>query len=188
MLRVMQNIKAIIFDCFGVLYLDVTKAYFSKFPNKYEELHDLDRLSDHGFIDRKEYIQAVSKLTGESIEKTEQEFQNEHVLNKPLIDVIRHIKPYYKTALLSNIGRNWLQDFFDEHQLHDLFDVVVLSSDEGITKPNPVIFERTAQRLGVYPDECLFIDDIAENCAGAESAGMQALQFKDIRSVKQLLQ
>ncbi len=185
----MQNIKAIIFDCFGVLYLDASEAYFSKFSEKYEELHDLDKMSNHGFIERYDYIHAVSKITGEPINEVKKAFQKEHTINKPLIELIRsEIKPRFKVALLSNIGRDWLQDFFNEHQLHGLFDVVVLSSDEGITKPNPLIFERTAQRLDVYPDECLFIDDIAENCAGAESVGMQTMQFKDIRSIKQLLQ
>lgn len=185
----MRDIKAVIFDCFGVLYVDASEAYFSKFPEKYEELHDLNKLSDHGFINRTDYTKAVSDLTGETVGHVEAAFRKEHSVNQPLIDLIRRrIKPRFKVALLSNIGRGWLQDFFDAHQLHDLFDVVVLSSDEGITKPNPLIFERTAERLGVNASACLFIDDLPENCAGAKAVGMQAVLYKDIRSLEQLLQ
>ena len=118
----MQNIKAVIFDCFGVLYVDASEAYFSKFPEKYEELHDLNKMSNHGFIQRYDYTHAVSKITGEPVNEVDTAFRKEHVINQPLIELIRReIKPHFKIALLSNIGRDWLQDFFDEHQLHDLF-------------------------------------------------------------------
>lgn len=170
-------IRAIIFDCFGVLYVPTSTMYFTRFPKLHDELYDLDKMSDHGFIGRVDYVAAVAKLTGVSEEETLKEFANEYTINQPMIDYIRTLHPRYKTALLSNIGDEWMQDFFDEHQLHDLFDEVVLSSREGLSKPNPRVFERTAERLGVFPDECIMIDDRAENCEGARAAGMQALEF-----------
>lgn len=170
-------IRAIIFDCFGVLYVDVSRAYFSNFPEFYDELHDLNKMSDHGFITRQTYIESVAKITGIDAKKTAEAFQKEHVANKPLIDYIATLRANYKVGLLSNIGREWIQDFFDEHQLHDLFDEVVMSSEEGITKPNPLIFERAATRLDVLPEECIMIDDRQENCDGAKAAGMHALLY-----------
>ncbi|HMH70458.1 MAG TPA: HAD-IA family hydrolase [Candidatus Saccharimonadales bacterium] len=171
-------INTLFFDCFGVLYVDVSHAYFSRFPEHHEALYDLNKQADHGFIDRTTYTQAVAKITGVSEEETARAFSREHVINQPLIDFIRGtLKSRYKIGLISNIGRGWIQDFFDEHQLHDLFEVVVMSSEEGITKPNPLIFERAADRMSVSPDECLFIDDIQANCDGAKQAGMQALLF-----------
>ncbi len=170
--------KAVIFDCFGVLYVDVSEAYFAKFPDKREELHDLNKMSDHGFIDRQTYIEAVSRLTGEPPAAVASAFQKEHVVNAALITFIKNeLKPHYKIGLLSNIGRGWIQDFFDEHQLHDLFDASVLSGEEGITKPNPLIFERSAERLEVLPTECVFVDDRQENCDGATAVGMQAVHY-----------
>jgi putative hydrolase of the HAD superfamily/hydrolase len=44
-------------------------------------------------------------------------------------------------------------------------------------KPNPEIFELMAERLGVQPNECLMIDDIAANIAGAEAVGMEGVIF-----------
>lgn len=177
-------IRAIIFDCFGVLYVPTTVMYFEKFPKLHDELYDLNKLSDHGFIGKSEYVAAVAKLTGISEEETLKEFQKEYTINQPLIDYIRSLKPRYKTALLSNIGDEWVKDFFDEHQLHDLFDEVVLSSKEGLSKPNPRVFERTTEKLGVFPDECIMIDDHAENCEGARAAGMKALDFGPKTTVK----
>lgn len=151
-----------------------------QFPDQIEQLHDLNKQADHGFISRDEYIRAVARLTGVSEADTTQAFAREHVLNRPLIDFITtDLRPHYKIGLVSNIGRGWIQDFFDQHQLHDLFDQVVMSNEEGITKPNPLIYERAAQRLGIYPDECIMIDDVPANCDGARVAGMQAVQFTD---------
>lgn len=172
-------IRAIIFDCFGVLYVPTTSIYFDRFPEIREELHDLNKLSDYGFIGREEYITKVCDLTGIDKEETLRELTHEYTINQPLIDYIRtDLKPLYKIALLSNIGHEWMSDFFDEHQLHDLFDVVVMSSIERIAKPNPLIYERTAERLGVLPSECVMIDDLGQNCEGAKRADMQALLFK----------
>lgn len=171
-------VRGIIFDCFGVLYVDMSRVYFSKFPKLHDELYDLNKMSDHGFISRQEYITKVAKLTGVSEEETMQAFRNEYVANKELITYIKEkIKPHFKVAMISNIGRDWMQDFFDEHQLHDLFDVVTLSGEEGITKPNPLIFERTAARLKLSPGGCIMIDDRAENVEGAKTAGMIGIDY-----------
>lgn len=179
-------IRAIFFDCFGVLYVEVNQAYFAQFPDIREELDDLNKQSDHGFIDRQTYITAVAKLTGISQQDTARAFAKEHVINRPLVHYIQHeLKPHYQIGLVSNIGRGWMQDFFDEHQLHNLFEVTVLSSEEGITKPNPLIFDRAAQRAGLSPDECLFIDDRQDNCEGARAAGMHALLFTDFAAMQQ---
>ena len=185
-------IRAILFDCFGVLYVDVNQAYFEQFPQYHDELYDLNKQSDHGFIDRQTYTAAVASVIGQSEEATAKAFAQEHTLNVALVQYIKHdLKPNYKIGLLSNIGRGWIQDFFDEHQLHDLFDEVVISSEEHITKPNPLIFERAAQRISLSPDECLFIDDRQDNCDGAQAVGMTSLLFTDLatlqRQLKQLL-
>ena len=181
-------IRAIFFDCFGVLYVEASRAYFSQFPQFHEELNDLNKQTDHGFVDRATYIETVAKITGVSEEETAKAFMREHVINQPLIDYIRVVlKPQYKIGLISNIGRDWIQDFFNEHELHDLFDITVLSSEEGVTKPNPLIFERAAERLGVVTSESLFIDDIKENCEGAIKTGMQAITYTSIDQLKHAL-
>ena len=41
-------------------------------------------------------------------------------------------------------------------------------------KPQPEIYRLAAERLEVAPEECLFVDDLRENCEGAEAVGMTA--------------
>lgn len=174
-------IKAIIFDCFGVLYVDSKQSLLDVVPAaRQAELHDIFTANNYGYYDKQHYLEQVAAVTGMSAEQVAEYAAHEHRANKRLIEVIRsQLHGTYKLGLLSNIGREWIYDFFSKHQLHELFDEVVLSGEEGITKPSVAIFELMAERLGLDPSECLMIDDIAENCAGAQAAGMQTILFQD---------
>ncbi|WP_197318555.1 HAD-IA family hydrolase [Saccharomonospora sp. NB11] len=73
-----------------------------------------------------------------------------------------------RTALLSNAaGGPAAREAFA-----DRFDVVVFSGDVGVAKPDVAVFRLTADRLGVAPSECVFVDDSVRNVAGAVAAGM----------------
>jgi HAD superfamily hydrolase (TIGR01509 family) len=48
----------------------------------------------------------------------------------------------------------------------------------GLRKPDPAIFQRAAEELGVRPSDCVFIDDRSKNCEGARAVGMRALHFQ----------
>lgn len=175
------GIKAIIFDCFGVLYVDNKKSLLATVPfEKQKDLADVFMSNNYGYFDRADYLERVAAITGMTVAEVSDYVAAEHRLNAPLISLItEQLRPEYKIGLLSNIGREWIDDFFTKHQLHDYFDEVVLSGEEGITKPHPSIFALIASRLGVDPSECIMIDDIEENCEGAEMAGMRAIHFKD---------
>ena len=77
-----------------------------------------------------------------------------------------------KTGLVSNSmgsGR------YDREAFPELFDGVVISGQVGLHKPEPEIFRLGAERLGVPPSDCVFVDDLRENCEGAEAVGMTAV-------------
>jgi putative hydrolase of the HAD superfamily len=77
-----------------------------------------------------------------------------------------------RTGLISNsmgAGR------YDRSTFPELFDGVVISGDEGMHKPQPEIFRLGAERVGLAPEECVFVDDLRENCDGAEAVGMTAV-------------
>jgi putative hydrolase of the HAD superfamily len=75
----------------------------------------------------------------------------------------------FRTGLISNSmgGASYDRDLFPE-----LFDGVVISGDVGMHKPQPEIFLLGAERAGVAPQQCVFVDDLRENCNGAEAVGM----------------
>lgn len=72
------------------------------------------------------------------------------------------------TALLSN---SW-GDIYPRHLFPELFDAVVISAEVGMRKPEQRIFLLAAELLGLEPAECVFIDDIGENVAAAQAAGL----------------
>jgi len=77
-----------------------------------------------------------------------------------------------RTGLISNSmgsGR------YDRSTFPELFDGVVISGEEGMHKPQPEIFLLGARRTGVAPEDCVFVDDLRENCEGAEAVGMTAV-------------
>jgi putative hydrolase of the HAD superfamily len=54
---------------------------------------------------------------------------------------------------------------------------VVDSAFVGMRKPDPEIYALTLERLGLAAGSCLFVDDVAENVAGARELGMAVVQF-----------
>jgi FMN phosphatase YigB (HAD superfamily) len=54
----------------------------------------------------------------------------------------------------------------------------VISAEVGLHKPQPEIYLLAAERLEVEPAACLFVDDLRENCEGAEAVGMTAIRHR----------
>jgi putative hydrolase of the HAD superfamily len=81
-----------------------------------------------------------------------------------------------RTGLVSN---SWSTAHYDRDLLGELFDVVVISAEVGLHKPQPEIYLLAAERLGDPPERCVFVDDLRENCAGAEAVGMTAVLHRD---------
>jgi len=77
-----------------------------------------------------------------------------------------------KTGLISN---SWGRGRYDRDSFGELFDGVVISGEVGLYKPQPEIFRLGAERVGLQPTDCVFVDDLRENCAGAEAVGMTAV-------------
>jgi epoxide hydrolase-like predicted phosphatase len=64
---------------------------------------------------------------------------------------------------------------YDMSLLDELFDGIVISGEVGMHKPEPAIYILGAERIGLHAEDCVFVDDLRENCAGAEEVGMTAI-------------
>jgi epoxide hydrolase-like predicted phosphatase len=73
------------------------------------------------------------------------------------------------TGLISN---SWGTRRYDRGLLAELFDGVVISGDVGMRKPTPEIYELGAQRIGLGPSQCVFVDDLPFNLKPAAELGM----------------
>jgi putative hydrolase of the HAD superfamily len=80
------------------------------------------------------------------------------------------------TGLLSN---SWSTAHYDRKLLSELFDGVVISAEVRLHKPQPEIFRLAAERVDAPPETCVFVDDLRENCKGAEAVGMTAIRHRD---------
>jgi HAD superfamily hydrolase (TIGR01549 family) len=107
-----------------------------------------------------------------------------NVADETLFDYIsKHLKPHYKIGILSNAGANWLNDLFTPEQVA-LFDATALSYETGVVKPHDGAYAAIAERLGVEPDECVFIDDQEKYVTAAREFGMSAIWYRDFDQFK----
>jgi epoxide hydrolase-like predicted phosphatase len=81
-----------------------------------------------------------------------------------------------RTGLVSN---SWSTGHYDRELLAELFDAILISGELGMHKPQPEIYLLAAERVGAEPRGCLFVDDLRENCEGAEAVGMTAIRHRD---------
>jgi putative hydrolase of the HAD superfamily len=91
-----------------------------------------------------------------------------------------------RLAMLSNGVPEIVSRIRAERDLPALFDVVVISYEVALTKPEPEIYRLTLNRLGVLPGDALFVDDRPENVEAAGALGLRTLQFTGDHSVDEL--
>jgi epoxide hydrolase-like predicted phosphatase len=84
------------------------------------------------------------------------------------------------TGLISNSwGGNYGEGGYDRAMFDELFDVVVISGEVGLRKPQPEIYRLAADRLKVEPSDCVFVDDFEVNAEGATAVGMLGIRHRD---------
>jgi epoxide hydrolase-like predicted phosphatase len=95
-----------------------------------------------------------------------------------MIDGMRAIRRSGVTmGLLSNsVGE---ASVYDRELLAELFDAWVISSEVGLRKPDPAIYELAAERIGLPPAACVYVDDIGGNLKPAAALGMATILHRD---------
>ena len=88
---------------------------------------------------------------------------------------------------LNNEARETNEYRFDHFGLRELFKVALSSCYLGLRKPEPAIYRRALDILGRPAERIFFIDDRAENVAGAAAAGMKAIRFEGAESLRREL-
>jgi putative hydrolase of the HAD superfamily len=132
------------------------------------------RQVETGALDEEEFARRLGARLG--VEKTDglvdRLFERIEPDEEMLAAVKRARGAGIRTGLLSNSmgsGR------YDRSTFPELFDGVVISGEVGLHKPQPEIFRLGAERIELPPEECVFVDDLRENCEAAEAVGMTAV-------------
>ena len=198
--------KAVLFDFDETLqdrtlafegYMDAfLDEYLPNISQKEREAHkqDMRITGNGGYVNRVEWCTNLVKMWGWETAPDatvlanhyDYNFGDFNVIFENSIPLLKELKARgYLTGVITN-GPSVLQNHkMDTSGLRPYCDIVVVSGDEGVHKPDPRLFEITAERLGVKPQECVYVGDHPVNdIQGALSAGMGAIRmnfgwFKD---------
>jgi len=103
--------------------------------------------------------------------------------NDAMLSTVAEIRSAgYRVAVLSNTWGLEPYSVYDGYDLPTRCDVLVYSEQVRLRKPDPAIFRLTADRLGVAPDGCVFVDDILHNLKPAQQMGMTTVHHVETRA------
>lgn len=194
----MKKIKAILFDMDGVLIeakdwhyeaLNEALRLFGHEISRQDHLTTFDGLptrdklnlisetsflpvSLHGFVNemKQHYTRTQIEL------KCKPLFQHEYALSKLK-------KEGYKIAVCSNSIRASIDNMMEKAALAQYLDLIMSNEDVTKGKPNPEIYTTAMQRLGVFPEECLILEDNKNGIAAAKASGGNLLQIVEVTDV-----
>lgn len=185
-------VKAIIFDCFGVVLTDSLQAIRAELarndPDAAKEVRDIITANNRGWIDPQESSASIAKIFDMSVDEFRARVRAGEVRNEELLAYIIALRKTYKTAMLSNVAVNSLERRFPDNELSQYFDEIVASAAIGYAKPDAKAYEIAAERLDVKPSECVFTDDKKDFCEAAEAVGMRAIVYTDFVQFSRELQ
>jgi putative hydrolase of the HAD superfamily len=181
-------VKAIIFDCFGVVLTDALSALAGELearePKKVREMRALVHAANRGIIAPEESTKGVAELLELTVDQYRARIRDGEVRNQALLDYIKTLRTTYKTAMLSNITAQGIERRFPNNELSEYFDVLVISSEIGYAKPDAEAYLITVERLGLRPEDCVFTDDRPEYCDAARQVGMRTIVFDSFSQFK----
>ncbi len=185
-------IKAIIFDCFGVLagssYREIYRMAGGDPEKDSDFLDDILAAANAGFMSSEEMRQQVADRLGLEPAVWEEKVRVGELPNEPLLDYVAELRERgYKTAILSNANTGVLQRKFNPQQL-SLFDTLVVSAEVHLLKPDPRVYQLAAERLSLEPNECVFTDDNPDYAEAAVHTGMHGIVYKDLDDFKDQLE
>jgi putative hydrolase of the HAD superfamily len=166
--------RAVVFDLFGTLIDDSPPAAYARFleetarrldadPERFRalwEAHDVARYT--GPIE--DCFEAICRKLGVPDFRDALAFRLEHLrrilVPRPDAETTLHSlrERGLRLGMISNASGE-VSGLWAETPLAPLFDAVLFSADERLMKPDPRLYRRMAARLGVAPEECLFVGD-----------------------------
>ncbi len=108
-------------------------------------------------------------------------------LRTEIVDAAARLHARMPTALLTNNIPEWRDGWRAMIDVDGLFDVVVDSSEVGMRKPEPEIYELTRAKLGLPHTAIFFLDDLGVNLKSARALGWQTLRYDDTTRVLSVL-
>lgn len=172
--------KAVILDMYGVILKDPGDGFITFVNRTFPDLSPADIYlhwdkADVGELSSLEVFERLG-FKGD-LAKIEKEYLDTVEMNESFYEFAADIKKHYKLALISNDSSEWSRYFRDKYKINGYFDVITVSGDIKIKKPDERIFKLTLEKLGCLASDCTYIDDRRFNLAAAQSLGMDTILF-----------
>ena len=183
-------IRAVMFDIGGVILKDDFLSFFAGFEDETgktkEELYSLFfgralQRYERGEIGAEEYWR-VCRECGISPKLLKEIKNGWTCVLKPMegsMDIVMKLRGRYRLGAVTNVIDQMAEFIRRRFDVYRLFDVVILSYEVGMRKPEPGIYRLALERLGVRPEESVFIDNTEENVEGARRLGIRGIVFKN---------
>ena len=137
---------------------------------------------ERGRGDRQSWLASAHRMletrAGRPLPPLHEEWRASQRAIEPNLRLVSELRHSYKLAILSNADISLRGRLEGDIAIHHLFDDIVCSAEVGMAKPDPSIYVLTAERLGLEPGECVFVDDLDANVESARQVGMQAVLFR----------
>jgi putative hydrolase of the HAD superfamily len=150
-----------------------------------------DRL-DHGRLSVRDYWLRIGRACGEQWDDARvqalwaADLRSWISVDEDVLSVVADLDAGgTRLAVLSNAGFDY--SLLRGSPLAALVQRIFLSAELGLLKPDPAIYLRVAELLGIPPHAIVFVDNKASNVAGAESVGMTGHVFTDAASLRAFL-
>lgn len=191
-----KYIQAVLWDLGGVLVRTEDRSGRARWEERLGlEPNGLAKLVFEGEMSRKASIgkastediwQSVIEQLGLPPEERDdfvRDYWSGDRVDQELVRFIRSLRPVFKTALISNAWPDLREAMEQLWYIADAFDEIVISAEVGIVKPDARIYHLALDRLGVEPEQAIFVDDFPENVTGAKDVGIHAIQFQSTEQV-----
>jgi epoxide hydrolase-like predicted phosphatase len=119
----------------------------------------------------------ILALTPEQRTQIQQRYFVDECLDPAIEALLHRLRPHYRLALLTNAWSDARTLLTERFPLSQFVDEMVISAEVGLAKPDPAIYHLTLDRLGVGPQEALFVDNKLRNTSAAEALGIPAITF-----------
>ena len=185
-------IKGIIFDIGGVIVEVRIKSFLEHFVKitgfSKEQLYSMIMMGgewdlfEKGLLSEEELKLRIEKDHGIKpalMEKMADDWRNTLRLMPSTVNIIKKLKGRYKLFALSNVDEVTTKQCFEKFGFYKHFDGIVFSWEVHMRKPEPEIYHYVLKKMGLRPEEVVFIDNYPPNLPAAKGLGIHTILFKN---------
>lgn len=197
----MTKIKGVLFDMDGVIF-DTEKAYLDTWTKVFKSYgYDLKRETYISIMGtgRDNAVKTFKEAFGHNIPMEDMYRDKDRILKEiiesgrvPLkqgvVEILTYLRENNVKTALATSARMWRAETqLNMAGIKDMFDKITCGDEIKNLKPNPDIFLKSAEKLGLNPDECIVIEDSPSGIQAAFNAGMYGIHVEDLKEADETI-